>query len=73
MATIEAESATLEIGITAGQVWQLLDETGPLKITKLIKQVDAPRDQVMQAIGWLAREEKINIEEQSRARVISLI
>ena len=73
MATLEAVSAVQQIGETAGQVWNLLDREGPLKVTQLVKQVDAPRDMVMQAVGWLAREEKITIDEQARARVVSLI
>ena len=41
-------------------------------MTQLAKEVDAPRDRVMQAVGWLAREEKIRIDEQTRRKVISL-
>ena len=73
MATVEANSTVHRIGDTAGQIWHLLDLEGPKKITQLVKEVEAPRDTVMQAIGWLAREEKICVEEQSRSRVISLI
>ena len=73
MATVEANSIVEKIGETAGEVWHLLNTSGPQKITQLVKAVDAPRDQVMQAVGWLAREEKIAIEEQSRSRVISLV
>jgi len=72
MATLEALSTVQRIGETAGQLWNLLDLEGPMKITQLIKQADAPRDVVMQAIGWLAREEKISIDEESRARTVSL-
>jgi hypothetical protein len=72
MATVEA-TAVQKIGETAGQVWQLLDISGPQKLTQIAKEVDAPRDLVMQAVGWLAREEKIVIEEQSRSRVVSLV
>ena len=73
MATVEAVSNTQQIGETAGQIWHLLDTTGPQKITRVVKEVDAPRDLVMQAIGWLAREEKVAIEEQSRSRVVTLV
>jgi hypothetical protein len=41
-------------------------------MAKLIKTVGQPRDLVMQALGWLAREDKISIEEDSRKRVVSL-
>ena len=60
------------IGETAGTVWRVLSENGPMSITKLIKAVDEPRDTVMQAIGWLARENKLLIEDEGRTRVVSL-
>ena len=70
MATVEVETNTL-IGETAGAVWRTLDEHGPLSMAKLVKEVGAPRDLVMQALGWLAREDKIAIDD-SRTKVVSL-
>ncbi len=61
-----------QIGETAGIVWHMLDENGPMSFNKLAKSMDVPRDVVMQAIGWLAREEKVEIEETSRGRMIRL-
>ena len=72
MATAISSSGVEQIGETAGVIWRLLDSSGPQKMTTLVKEVDAPRDIVMQALGWLAREDKIAIEEESRARVVSL-
>jgi hypothetical protein len=60
-----------QIGETAGAIWKSLAEQGPLSMSRIIKEVDAPRDVVMQAIGWLAREDKIEIED-SKAHTISL-
>jgi hypothetical protein len=40
--------------------------------TKLVREVDAPRDVVMQAVGWLAREDKLHIEDGPRTRLYSL-
>ncbi len=60
------------IGETAGVVWQALNGHGPMSMAKLIKAVGQPRDVVMQAVGWLAREDKISIEEDGRTRIISL-
>jgi len=34
--------------------------------------VGEPRDLVMQALGWLAREDKLSIEEEGRSRILSL-
>ena len=72
MATIEADCGTILIGETAGEVWAILDERGPQSLAKLVKAVGKPRDIVMQAIGWLAREEKISVDENGRGRVVSL-
>jgi len=63
---------TAQIGQTAGKVWHKLDEAGPLSPAKLVKELDLPRDLVMQSIGWLAREDKVELEETSRGRVVSL-
>jgi len=60
------------IGSTAGEIWQFLSQNGPQSITKLINALDAPRDTILQALGWLAREDKIQIEDDSRSRVVSL-
>jgi DNA-binding GntR family transcriptional regulator len=43
-----------------------------MSIAKLVKAAGQPRDTVMQALGWLAREGKITIEEDGRARVVAL-
>ncbi len=72
MATVTT-SYTAQIGKTAGLVWKLLNDDGPISLAKLAKQVDAPRDLVMQAVGWLAREGKVEIEESGRAKTISLV
>jgi Winged helix-turn-helix domain (DUF2582) len=60
------------IGETAGVVWHTLSVHGPMSMAKLIKAVGQPRDVVMQAVGWLAREDKITIEEDGRTRIVSL-
>ena len=68
-----SDTATSEqIGDTAGVVWHLLNDNGSVPLTRLVKEVDAPRDLVMQSLGWLAREGKIVIEEEGRSKVISL-
>jgi hypothetical protein len=74
MATTSAVSCVASIGETAGEVWRVLSENEPepLALTKLVKAVDEPRDTVMQALGWLAREDKIDIVEEGRQRVVSL-
>ncbi len=72
MSTAPPASQVAQIGETAGVVWSVLSENGPLSMAKLVKAVGVPRDVVMQALGWLAREGKIRIEEDGRTRVVSL-
>jgi len=73
MATATSTICPIEqIGDTAGVIWHTLKDNGPLSLPKLAKAADAPRDVVMQAVGWLAREGKIDIDENSRSRVVSL-
>ena len=72
MATIEANDCVAEIGKTAGKVWHTLSEEGPMSFPRLVRELGAHRDVVMQAVGWLAREGKIAIEEGARGRIVSL-
>ena len=72
MATAPPLPRTSQIGKTAGTVWSVLSENGSMSMTGLVKAVGQPRDAVMQAVGWLAREDKVAIEEEGRTRTISL-
>lgn len=72
MATAMTHDCVVQIGEMAGQVWKTLDENGPLSLAKLVKNIDAPRDTIMQALGWLAREEKLTIEDTSRGKIVCL-
>ena len=60
-----------QIGSVAGRIWHLLSEQGETGIAELVKQVDAPRDLVMQGIGWLARENKVRFGSSTNA--VSLV
>jgi hypothetical protein len=72
MATAQ-QSGIEQIGDTAGLVWQYLHTNGPRTLTQLAKDVDAPRDVIMQAVGWLAREDKLAIEEEGRSKKYFLL
>jgi len=72
MPTVASIDHVAHIGETAGLVWSTLSKGGPLSLTKLVKAVGEPRDVVMQALGWLAREDKISIGTEGRSRVVSL-
>ena len=67
MATAQ-HSGVDQIGDTAGIIWNELSENGPRTLTQLTKEIDAPRDVIMQAVGWLAREDKLSIDEDARGK-----
>jgi hypothetical protein len=67
MATAQ-HSCVDQIGDTAGIIWKELNESGPRTLTQLAKDIDSPRDVIMQAVGWLAREDKLSIEEDARGK-----
>ncbi len=66
------DSCVPEIGETAGVIWERLSSNGDSTVAKLVKEVDQSRDVVMQALGWLAREEKVEIVEKGRSRIVRL-
>lgn len=72
MATDSPVSCVTHIGEVAGTAWQVLADQGPLSMAKLVKAVGEPRDMVMQAIGWLAREGKISVDDNGRNRQVFL-
>ena len=65
-------SAVHQIGEAAGAVWKALNKSGPLSVAKLAEATNVNRDLFMQALGWLAREDKIEIVESKRGRIVSL-
>jgi hypothetical protein len=62
----------IEIGHVAGDVWGALTRDGALTVAAIKKEVKAPGDVVAAAIGWLAREEKLNFDTAGRVVKISL-
>lgn len=72
MATATATSCLNQIGDTAGTIWHALNDRGPMSLAKVFEHVGGNRDVVMQAVGWLAREGKIDIAETKRGKIVSL-
>src|SRR5580765_7527544 len=64
--------STTEIGHVAGDVWGLLMREGAQTIAAIKKSIDAPPDLVLAAIGWLAREDKLEFSTQARSVKVSL-
>ncbi len=62
------------IGETAGKIYKTLEAKGGLNVTPLQKEIgETDTALVNQALGWLAREDKINFEKQGREPRVSLL
>lgn len=60
------------IGETAGTVWRTLGARGRVALTTLPKLVRRDVALVQQAVGWLARERKVEFEREGRALYVRL-
>ena len=61
-----------QVGETAGRVWSVLHEKGPQSLNSLKRSVKAPADILLMSIGWLAREDKLAIEQKGRVQLLRL-
>lgn len=63
------------IGTSAGSVWTALNEADALSVKQLKKITKLKEKEIYAALGWLAREGKINIvsdPEDAKELIISL-
>ena len=60
------------IGIRAGEIWQFLNQQGEVTVLKLKSSLKISNTLVCMGIGWLAREDKLNIREYEKGYKISL-
>jgi hypothetical protein len=54
----------IEIGIVAGEIWHFLDQHGEIKFSRMVSEIERPRDLLLMSIGWLAREGHVILEQQ---------
>ena len=61
-----------QVGVTAGKVWHILDECGPQTLAQLKRKMFGSGELVGFALGWLAREDKIDISQDKRSFKVAL-
>ena len=61
-----------KVGEAAGKVWQALSSEGPQTVTQLKKQLNGSSDVVTFALGWLAREDKVEITQDKKTFKVKL-
>ncbi|MBI3669215.1 MAG: winged helix-turn-helix domain-containing protein [Acidobacteria bacterium] len=61
-----------EIGLAAGELWHYLESNGPCTIGEMKKALQIKDNDLLMAVGWLAREGKLSFEAEGKALRISL-
>ena len=61
-----------QVGELAGEVWQLLASEEPLTLAQLKKKLDAQGELLSYALGWLAREDKIEFVPEKKTWRVQL-
>ena len=60
------------IGDAAGKVWEYLDKNGPSSVTKIATDTEISKNDMQRAIGWLAKEDKLEVEVKGRTETLLL-
>ena len=61
-----------QVGETAGKVWSLLNDQGPQTLAQLKKKLNGNGEVLSFAIGWLAREDKLEFTTEKKTVRIQL-
>ena len=61
-----------KIGRIAGKIWEILHTSGEMNITQLPIILNEKTSEVYQAVGWLAREDKIEYRSEKGKTYVSL-
>jgi len=60
------------IGKTAGEIWKYVNDNGPSTAIKIKSALGISNSQLYLALGWLAREDKITIEDHEQSHKVYL-
>jgi hypothetical protein len=56
-----------QVGDAAGDVWRLLNQGGPQTLSQVKKKLSGSSELLGFAVGWLAREDKLEILKDKRS------
>jgi hypothetical protein len=62
----------VQVGETAGKIWHLLNDKGPQTVPQLRKKIDGSGELLSFALGWLAREDKVDITQEKKVLKVAL-
>ena len=63
---LDSTNLTKEIGTQAGRIWKILDIWGEVDFTSITRLSDLNEEEVHRALGWLAREGKIHVNDDKK-------
>jgi hypothetical protein len=63
---------TEQVGVTAGKVWHILKDHGPQSLAQVKKKLNGSGELVGFALGWLAREDKVEISLEKKTFKVAL-
>lgn len=61
-----------QIGATAGAIWEVLKDVDKMAISQLPKAIKQKEAITYQALGWLAREDKVEYESRGNKTYVLL-
>jgi hypothetical protein len=61
-----------QVGDTAGKIWNLLNDEGPHTFAQLKKKLNGSGELLSFALGWLAREDKVDITQEKKTVKVAL-
>jgi len=62
----------MNIGTLAGKVWKKLNKDGAMTASALAKALDVKNNDLMMALGWLLREDKLEVTKAGKSTKYSL-
>jgi len=61
-----------EIGRIAGEIWHLLKDRGEMSLSGVVMALNTTQSTAYMALGWLAREDKVEFVKKRRGIVARL-
>ena len=62
----------MEIGIVAGEIWQLLDSEGSMRLKEINEKVERPESLILMSLGWLSREGHVILDKEEDDFIVTL-
>jgi len=62
----------VQVGETAGRIWHILNDDGPQTVPQLKKKLNGSGELLSYALGWLAREDKVDIKQEKKTVKVAL-